>query len=83
MQKPNKCFNCRDEIPNGSSFCKSCMEKVKEFEDFSKRACEWINGQYDIETLSYDEYARMRNAYVAGAFEYRYKFRICEDTLPF
>ena len=64
--------------------CLSCAEEAKELEDLEKRANEWIKSQgYNEENLPNDEYVQMKDAFIAGARDYRYMSVVCESTLPY
>ena len=64
--------------------CLSCAEEAKELEDLEKRANEWIRSQgYNEENLPNDEYVQMKDAFIAGARDYRYMSVVCESTLPY
>ena len=59
----------------------SCAE---ELEDLEKRANEWIRSQgYNEENLPNDEYVQMKDAFIAGARDYRYRSIVCESTLHY
>lgn len=80
----DKCLSCGEEILIGTVYCKSCAEEAKELEDLEKRANEWIRSQgYNEENLPNDEYAQMKDAFIAGARDYRYRSVVCESTLPY
>ena len=58
--------------------CLSCAEEAKELEDLEKRANEWIRSQgYNEENLPNDEYVQMKDAFIAGARDYRYMSVVC------
>ena len=97
MMKPDRCVKCDTEIPKGCIYCQSCIDEIrddldlidkaeeaKELEDLEKRANEWIKSQgYNEENLPNDEYVQMKDAFIAGARDYRYRSVVCESTLHY
>ena len=97
MMKPDRCVKCDTEIPKGCIYCQSCIDEIrddldlidkaeeeKELEDLEKRANEWIRSQgYNEENLPNDEYVQMKDAFIAGARDYRYRSVVCESTLHY
>ena len=94
MMKPDRCVKCDTEIPKGCIYCQSCIDEIrddlnlideaKELEDLEKRANEWIKSQgYNEENLPNDEYVQMKDAFIAGARDYRYMSVVCESTLHY
>ena len=88
MINPNRCVKCDIEIPKGCIYCQSCIDEIrddldlideaKELEDLEKRANGWIRSQgYNEENLPNDEYTQMKDAFIAGARDYRYRSIIC------
>ena len=64
--------------------CLSCEDEATELKDLEKRANEWIRSQgYNEENLPNDEYVQMKDAFIAGARDYRYRSVVCESTLPY
>ena len=71
MQEYNRCLTCGDEIPNGRLYCLSCIEESA----LECKATKWIRDQgWDEETLPNDEYVQMKEAYIAGAKEYKQRY---------
>ena len=88
MIKPDRCVKCDIEIPKGCIYCQSCIDEIrddldlideaKELEDLEKRANGWIRSQgYNEENLPNDEYTQMKDAFIAGARDYRYRSVVC------
>ena len=78
MKALDECLFCGDEIYIGNVYCKSCAEESKELEDLEKRANEWIRSQgYNEENLPNSEYVQMKDAFIAGARDYRYRSVVC------
>ena len=88
MINPDRCVKCDIEIPKGCIYCQSCIDEIrddldlideaKELEDLEKRANGWIRSQgYNEENLPNDEYTQMKDAFIAGARDYRYRSVVC------
>ena len=82
MIKPDRCVKCDTEIPKGCIYCQSCIDEIREdldlIDELEKRANEWIRSQgYNEENLPNDEYVQMKDAFIAGARDYRYKSVVC------
>lgn len=88
MINPDRCVKCDIEILKGCIYCQSCIDEIrddldlideaKELEDLEKRANGWIRSQgYNEENLPNDEYTQMKDAFIAGARDYRYMSVVC------
>lgn len=76
MIKPDRCVKCDIEIPKGCIYCQSCIDEIRDdldlIDELEKRANEWIRSQgYNEENLPNDEYVQMKDAFIAGARDYR------------
>ena len=82
MIKPDRCVKCDTEIPKGCIYCQSCIDEIREdldlIDELEKHANEWIRSQgYNEENLPNDEYTQMKDAFIAGAHDYRYRSVVC------
>ena len=82
MIKPDRCVKCDIEIPKGCIYCQSCIDEIRDdldlIDELEKQANEWIRSQgYNEENLPNDEYIQMKDAFIAGARNYRYRSVVC------
>ena len=82
MIKPDRCVKCDIEIPKGCIYCQSCIDEIRDdldlIDELEKHANEWIRSQgYNEENLPNDEYIQMKDAFIAGARDYRYRSVVC------